>query len=69
MQEPAMKLERRVPNTGRQISNRELLGMRYDTQKEAIFILEEIMHRKNWTVDTRDRLQRKIESIISKAKE
>jgi hypothetical protein len=68
LKEPAMKLEKRIPNTGRLLSNRELPGMHYDPHKEAIFILEKIMKRRNWTVETRDKLQARIEIITERAK-
>jgi hypothetical protein len=38
----------------------------YDAQLDAEHILENIMHRKNWTVDVRDELQSHLKSTARK---
>lgn len=35
----------------------------YDAQKDAEYILENIMHRQNWSIDVRDNLQAHLETV------
>lgn len=39
------------------------VSKRYDSQRDAEYILEKIMHRMNWSVEVRDELQAHLETV------